>query len=160
MPQMGLSFNFDQFFPIVGPLGAELAGSIGANAQFGFGFDTLGLRQFAASDFRDPVLIMDGLYVSNRQNADGTGPVVPQVQLYGSIAAYAALDIGIASAGVGGGVFATDNFTVHDPSGTGRVHLQDVIADFKKGTIFDAMGALTAFLDAYVEIDLGLFSHR
>ncbi len=33
-------------------------------------------------------------------------------------------------------------------------------ADLKKGTIFDASGALQAFLDAFVEIDVGFFSHR
>jgi Ca2+-binding RTX toxin-like protein len=159
-PALDLNFAFSQFFPIIGPLGANLMGQIGAKAQFGFGFDTRGFREFAADNFRDPSLILDGFYVSNRANPDGTGPVVPQVQLYGSIAAYAALDLGIFQAGVGGGLFASINFNVHDPSGTGKVHLQDLIADVKKGTIFDASGALKAFLDAYVEIDLGFFSKR
>ena len=94
-----------------------------------------------------------------RQNPDGTGPITPQVELYGSIAAYAALDLGIVSAGIGGGIFASINFTVHDPSGTGLVHLQDLEADVQKGTIFDATGELQAFLAAYVTIDLGFFSH-
>jgi Ca2+-binding RTX toxin-like protein len=159
-PALDLSLSFSEFFPIIGPLGAELAGTIGAKAQFGFGFDTRGFREFAAGHYRDASLILDGFYVSDRANPDGTGPAVPQVQLYGSIAAYAALDLGIAQAGVGGGLYATINFSIHDPSGTGLVHLQDLIADVKRGTIFDASGALKAFLDAYVEIDLGFFSHR
>ncbi len=158
-PLLQLNFAFSQFFPIIGPLGADLAGEIGAQAQFGFGFDTTGFQQYAADDFRDPSLILDGLYVSDRQNPDGTGPVAPQVELYGSIAAYAALDLGIFSAGVGGGLFASVDFTVHDPSGTGLVHLQDLEADVQKGTIFDASGALQAFLAAFVTIDLGFFSH-
>jgi Ca2+-binding RTX toxin-like protein len=159
-PKLDLSFAFDEFFPIIGPLGADLAGKIGAEAQFGFGFDTHGFREFAEGGFRDPALILDGFYVSDRLNPDGTGPVTPQAELYGSIAAYAALDLGIASAGVGGGLFASVDFTVHDPSGTGKVHLEDLEEDVKKGTIFDASGALQAFLDAYVEIDLGFISHR
>ncbi len=158
-PALGFDFSFDEFFPIIGPLGADLAGEIGAQAQFGFGFDTYGLRQYEESNFTDPSLILDGFYVSNRQNPDGTGPIVPQVELYGSIAAYAAVDLGILQAGVGGGLYATIGFDIHDPSGTGRVHLQDLEADFQKGTIFDASGALEAFLDAYVKIDLGFFSH-
>ena len=158
-PQLNLNFGFNEFFPIIGPLGADLAGQIGAEAQFGFGFDTTGFQQYAADDFRDPSLILDGFYVSDTQNPDGTGPVTPQVELYGSIAAYAALDLGILPAGIGGGLFASVNFTVHDPSGTGLVHLQDLEADVQKGTIFDATGALQAFLAAYVTIDLGIFSH-
>jgi Ca2+-binding RTX toxin-like protein len=159
-PLLQLSFAFDEFFPIIGPLGADLAGEIGAQAQFGFGFDTTGFQQYAEDDFRDPSLILDGFYVSDRQNPDGTGPVVPQVELYGSIAAYAALDLGILQAGVGGGLFASIDFSVNDPSGTGLVHLQDLEADVQKGTIFDASGALQAFLNAYVEIDLGFISHK
>jgi Ca2+-binding RTX toxin-like protein len=159
MPQLSFNFGFDQFFPVIGPLGVDLAGQIGASAQFGFGFDTSGFRQYAASDFSDASLILDGFYVSNRQNPDGTGPVVPQVQLYGSIAAYAALDVGVASAGVGGGLFASANFTLHDPSDTGEIHLQDLEADVQKGTIFDASGDLQAFLNAYVKVGVGPFSH-
>ena len=155
MPQLSLSFNFSQFFPIIGPLGAELDGEIGAKAQFSFGFDTTGLREYASDDFSDPSLILNGFYVSDTANADGTGPVTPQVQLYGSIAAYAALDLGIASAGVGGGILCTVNFTLHDPSGTGLVHLQDLESDVKTGSIFDASGSLSAFLNAFVSIDLG-----
>jgi Ca2+-binding RTX toxin-like protein len=158
-PALNLSFAFDEFFPIIGPLGADLAGEIGAQAQFGFGFDTSGFRAYAAGHFRDPSLILDGFYVSDRANPDGTGPVTPQVQLYGSIAAYAALDLGIVEAGIGGGLFATVGFTVHDPTGTGKVHLNELVADVQKGTIFDAVGALQAFLRAFVKIDLGIISH-
>jgi Ca2+-binding RTX toxin-like protein len=157
-PQLNLNFGFDEFFPIIGPLGADLAGQLGAQAQFGFGFDTAGFRQYAADNFRDPSLILNGFYVSDRANPDGTGPVTPQVQLYGSIAAYAAVDLGVLEAGVGGGIFATVGFTVHDPSGTGKVHLDELSADVQKGTIFDASGALQAFLNAFVKIDLGFFS--
>ncbi len=53
-PKLDLSLAFDEFFPIIGPLGADLAGEIGAEAQFGFGFDTSGFRAYAADDFRDP----------------------------------------------------------------------------------------------------------
>jgi Ca2+-binding RTX toxin-like protein len=159
MPTLDVKFSFSQFFPIIGPLGARLSGAIGAQAHFGFGFDTFGLRQFVSGGFRDPSLILNGLYVSDRANADGTGPATPQVRLYGSIEAYASLNLLIAEAGIGGGVFATIDFSLHDPSQTGKVHLPDLLADIKKGTLFDAVGSLKAFLDAYVEINL-LFFHK
>ncbi len=151
MPQLGLNFSFSEFFPIIGPLGADLAGSIGAQAEVGFGFDTSGFQEYASGGFRDPGLILDGFYVDDHQT---------QLQLYGSISAYAAIDLGIIQAGIGGGLFASVDFALHDPSGTGLVHLQDIEADFQKGTIFDASGALDAYLSAYVEINLLFFSHR
>jgi Ca2+-binding RTX toxin-like protein len=149
-PALQLSFGFSEFFPVIGPLGVDLQGKIGASAQASFGFDTAGFREFADDDFRDPSLILDGLYVDSRAT---------QLQLYGSIAAYAAVDLGIFSAGVGGGLFASVNFNPHDPSGTGKVHLQDLVADFQKGTIFDVSGSLQAFLNAYVTLNLGIVSH-
>ena len=46
----------------------------GATAHFGFGYDTSGLREFfnAPSGQRDVSMLLDGLYVSDRKNADGS----------------------------------------------------------------------------------------
>ena len=158
-PQLNLSFGFNEFFPIIGPLGADLAGEIGAQAQFGFGFDTTGFQQYAADDFRDPSLILDGFYVSDPQNPDGTGPVVPQVELYGSIAAYAALDLGILSGRGRRRPLRLDQFHRErsqrhrpgPPAGPGGRRAE--------GDHLRRLGRLQAFLALTSTIDLGIFSH-
>jgi Ca2+-binding RTX toxin-like protein len=150
MPKLDLHFGFSAFFPIVGPLGAELQGELGARAQFSFGFDTSGFREFMAGDFRDPSLILDGLYVGDES----------MLELYGSIAAYAALNLAVAKAGVGGGIFASADFRLNDPNQDGRVTLPEFEANMEKGTIFYASGALDAFLNAFVEIKLWKFKKR
>ena len=103
------NFEFSQFFPCLGLLGRSSPGSLGATAHFGFGYDTTGLREYfkaSSSDQRQLSMLLDGLYVSDRQNADGTGNDVPEVTLTGGIDAAAELNLGIASAGVSGGIFA------------------------------------------------------
>ncbi len=148
MPDLNFEFDYSQFFPIIGPIGANLEGKIGAKAHFDFGFDTYGFREYAGSGFHNPGLIADGFFIG-----DDSG-----FQIYGSIAAYAAVDLGIIQVGVGGGLYVTIGFNVHDPNNDGKVHLNELLQDVNTGHIFDASGALHAFLDAYAELDLGFFS--
>ena len=76
----------------------------GRRADLKFGYDTRGLRQFAAGGYDDPELILNGLYVSDTENADGTGKDVPELQLYGGIQAFATVNLGFAEFGGGGGL--------------------------------------------------------
>lgn len=53
-PTLDLGFRYQQFFPILGPLGATLAGEVGVRGALQFGYDTRRLRQFARGGYRDP----------------------------------------------------------------------------------------------------------
>ncbi len=154
MPELGMEFVYSQFFPIIGPLGARITGTIGAKADFAFGFDTFGLRQFAASDFSNPAKIFDGFFVSDTKSVDGTGPDVPEITLYGSLTAAAELNVVVARAGVGGGVFVDVFFNLHDIDGDGKIRAREFQENFSLGPIhiFDVSGAFTGKLFAYVKI--------
>src|SRR5262249_30418883 len=106
LPRLSLELEYRKFFQILGPLGVTLAGKMGAAADLKFGYDSRGLRQFAAGGFDDPSVILNGFYVSDTANADGSGPDVPELQLYGSIQAFATLNTAFAEFGVGGGLRA------------------------------------------------------
>ncbi len=60
---------------------------------------------------------------------------------------------------MGGGIALDVDFHLHDPNNDGKVTLPELEADLASGNIFDASGALTAYLDAYVEINL-FFVHK
>ena len=154
MPAMGLEFTYSQFFPIIGPLGARISGTIGAKADFAFGFDTLGLREFADSGFTNPAKIFNGFFISDTASVDGTGADVPEVTLYGSLTAAAELNVVVARAGVGGGVFIDVFFNLHDDNNDGKIRFQELAGNFALGPIhvFDVSGALTGKLFAYVKI--------
>ena len=155
------NFELSLFYPILGPLGARFTGSIGAAAHFGFGYDTLGLHEYfnAPSDQRDPAVLLDGLYVSDRKNADGTGDDVKEVTLEGGIQAAGEINLGVASAGVAGGIFATIGFDLDDPNNDGKMRFNEMLAQLQRGPLclFDVSGELKAGLSAYIKF---LFSKK
>src|SRR5207302_1896145 len=124
LPPLDFKFSYTQFFPIFGPLGVSITGSLGALIDFGpIGYDTHGRREFFDSGFRNPELLFDGLFISDTAAADGSGPDVPEVTLTGGISAAAELNLGIARAGVAGGIFAEIDFNLHDPNKDGKLRL-------------------------------------
>jgi hypothetical protein len=135
LPDLKFGGEFDQFFPVLGPLGVELKGSVGADFHLQVGYDTTGLAS------GDP---FQGFFVSDDSSATITA----------GIHAYAALDVVVFSAGVGGGIDATIKFTPNDPDGDGRLRPQEIIDDLKMGPfcLFNTEGKITAGLDAFVKV--------
>jgi hypothetical protein len=122
IPALDFKFTYSQFFPIFGPLGVSITGTLHANIDFGpMGYDTLGLREFFDSGFRNPETLFDGFFISDTAAADGTGPDVPELTLEGGLSAAAEINLGIAKAGVAGGIFAQILFNLHDPNKDGKV---------------------------------------
>jgi Ca2+-binding RTX toxin-like protein len=170
MNPLSVDFSYSQYFPIFGPLGASITGSLGLTADFAFGYDTLGISQFADSDFRNPELIFNGFYVSDTENADGSGADVPELTLNLGLSAGAELNLGVAKGGVAGGVFADIYFNLFDPDHDGKVRIEElignVVTEFEYGdfpalaplAVFDVTGKIYAKLFAYIEVDLLLVS--
>ncbi|NOQ51065.1 MAG: hypothetical protein GQ578_02440, partial [Desulfuromonadaceae bacterium] len=156
-------FTYKQSFPVYGPLAVAIFGEIAAEADFAFGFDTYGISQFADSGFRNPALIFNGFYISDTDLPTGEyGTDVPELTLSGGFGAAAELNLGIASAGAGGGVFFDVFFNLFDPSHDGKVRVPEVINsvinEFRYGSpvfapmaMFDVSGEVYAQLFAYIE---------
>lgn len=151
MPTLDVRFKYKQFFPIIGPLGAQVTGQIGAKAHVSFGLDTLG--------FTGGKGLLEGFYIND---LDKSGNDVPEVQLYGSITAGAEFNAVLVKAGVEGGIFANVDFNLHDDDGDGKIRLSEFAKNFALGAIyvFDVSGKLEAGLTAYVEVDLVFWSDR
>ncbi|MDV6029537.1 MAG: hypothetical protein F9B45_05405 [Phycisphaera sp. RhM] len=159
MPPLGFGFDYSQFFPIVGPLGARVGGSAGMTADFAFGFDTSGLRQYSESGRQDLGAIFDGFYVSDTATPDGRGADVPELEFFASLTAAAEINAGVARAGAGGGLFANVYLDLFDPNGDGRVRGDEIAASLDLGNssnnflhIFETTGQFTAELFYYIEI--------
>ncbi|MBT9316459.1 choice-of-anchor L domain-containing protein [Leptothoe spongobia] len=156
MPELGFDAGFEVFFPIFGPLGASIQGGIGANADLAFGYDTEGLAQFAETG--DANLLLDGFYVSDRENADGTGEDVPELELESRLEAFAELNAVVVRAGVGGGILGEIGFDLaNDLDEDGKVRFA---SEFGEGCLFDVMGDLSARLSAFIKIGFGPFSFK
>jgi hypothetical protein len=157
LPELHFDAAYTQDFPIFGPLVMTLAGEIGATIHLGFGYDTYGLSE--AEQTGDWADLINGFFVSDTANADGTGPVTPQVIFHAGIYAGAGLDLGFASGGVEGGIEGDAAFTLNDPNGDGKVRLNELEGNALQGIqhIFDIGISITAEVDWYLKLDFGFF---
>jgi hypothetical protein len=162
MPKLDIDFGFQREFPLHSVLGVgingELGGNFNAKSNLGFGFDTYGLSQWKNTDFAlaDSYKIFDGFYVSDRQNADGTGPDVNELKLTADISVGANLSIAVAKASLKGGVQGTANLDLLDigeENGTsdGKVRGSEIISRISNPlSMFEINGKVDAFLDGGV----------
>ena len=149
LPDLSLHFQYSQFFPVIGPLGVNFTGR-SADTHIGFGYDTTGLSEFASNG--NAADLADGFYISDRQNADGTGPVEPALTLSGTIAGGAELDAIVVDVSVDAGITATVNFSLNDPSGTGKIRFSQVTL----AGLFCVMGELDAVFFATLKIGVDI----
>ncbi len=166
-----VGFEKSFFFSIFGPLGVSLGLTIEFTADFAFGYDTQGISDFVDSDFRNPLLLFNGLFISDTENPDGSGADVPELTFLGGITAAAELNLGIARAGVAGGLFIEILFDLFDPDNDGKVRITELASNFTNQlraptdgekllaplAIFDVTGEIFARLFAFLKIDFGFF---
>ncbi len=150
-------YDLNEFVRLIGPLGIRLQGEGNVRLDLDFGFDTHGLVQFAASG--DPSQIFNGFYI--KVPTDSAGLPISIAELTADFNAALAVNLILAEAGAGGGLAADINVTLADPNGDLRVHLDEFIDQFNMSPlcVFDADGALTYGLHAYVTVGIGPVSH-
>lgn len=164
LPPLGVEFSYTQRFPVFGPLFAVLTGEVGFSVDLAFGYDLAGVKKFADGDFRNPLDLLAGLFISDTNEPDGTfGVDVPELVLSGGIFGGVELNVGVASAGAEGGVLIGVNFDLYDPNRDGKVRVDELIStfqfEFRNGdaaaaplAIFDISGEVAAQLRVYIEI--------
>ncbi len=165
LPPLEFGFDFSIYVPIWDGLGARFAGGINAVIDLAFGYDTEGIFRFINGG-HNPLDLVQGFFVYDDNPFAGfTGIDVPEVLITGQITAAAELNLVVASAGVGGGIFATVGFDLADPDGDFRVRLDEIIANlvngFEQGVgplgLFDVDAKIEAKLFAYIEALFGLW---
>jgi|GEM_PF-2107120 len=169
MAPLVFQFNYSAFFSVVGPIGVRLSGSIGAEVNLGFGYDTSGIRKavnlisgFGGGDIgplagQVAFAVLDGFFLIDKVD-DGTGNLVERVEarIFGSISAAVELNIVVAAAGVEGGIQATFNADLNDLNDDGKVRLSEVIEIVEQtnnfACLFEFSGQIDAFLSAYARV--------
>ena len=149
MPPLNIEFNWNTFVPIYGPLGARISITFDAKAELGFGYDTLGIRQWARSNYKDYGLLMNGFYINDR-NSNGVD--INELSFKGKLSAAAEVNAGV-RAGVGGGVTINIGFNLYDPNKDGKIRVNEIAQIVKEEGligVFDTNGSLTFGLEAYV----------
>ena len=158
LPALEVGFNVRREFPIFPPIFGLIEGGFDVGLDLAFGFDTFGFSQWSATDF-DPTQsfrVLDGFYVSDRENADGTGADVAELTANASIAVGAGLNVGVASGYVKGGIeglIELDLIDRGEVNGTddGRLRGSEIAERISTPfELFQLDGAVNAFLGAEV----------
>ncbi len=151
--------GFSQTFPpiMVGPIpiAIGISASVAVEGHFAMGYDTYGIRQAFANG--EVVRLAQGLYIDD---LDGSGADVPEVAFVGTVAVSAAIDIGIAAAGIRGGIELTLGLNFrNDLAPGGKLRLSTIGSHLNNPIcLFTATGRLSAFLSAFVRIGFSFFS--
>nr|WP_276607580.1 Calx-beta domain-containing protein [Limisphaera ngatamarikiensis] len=157
MPTFRFKFTYTQSIPIYPPLYAKFGGTIGADINIGFGYDTFGIQKFISSADKNFLDILDGFYVLD---FDASGRDQPEVRLYGELFAGAEINLVVVKAGVQGGLGFEVTFDLNDINDDGRVRVSEIIANAQQDPrcIFNIEGRIYVFLEAFLKIDLFFFS--
>ncbi len=157
LPPLDVDFSYLQVFPVFGPLAVSITISFGFGVDLhGIGFDTYGYQRYAAGGFRDPGVIFDGFFFND---LDASKTDAPEITLQFGLIGAAELNLGIARAGVQGGIDALITFNWHDSIPDTHVHLSEIAGNIvAEGgnplAAFDVGGELTFSLSAFLEISL------
>lgn len=157
MPTFKFKFTYVQKIPIYPPLYAQFGGTVGADINIGFGYDTYGIQKFISSEDKNFLDILDGFYVLD---FDAAGNELPELRLYGELFAGASISIGPVSVGVQGGLGFELIFDLNDVNDDGKVRVSEIIANAQQDPrcIFDIEGRIYIFLEAFLKVDLFFFS--
>lgn len=157
LPTFRFEFTYVQKIPIYGPLYARFGGTVGAELTFGFGYDTYGIQKYISSEDKNVADIFDGFYIID---FDEAGKERPEIKLYGEIFAGASINLGVAEAGVEGGVRVTVNFDLNDFNDDGRIRISELVAlaEIDPLCLFNIHGTVDLFLRAFLRVNLLLFS--
>ena len=152
----GTSISFGPFFIGPVPVTVFIGGSATVKGRFGLGYDTSGIRKVL--DGASGEHLLDGLYLFDHYN----GVDLPEITLIGRVFAGAKVDIFIASAGVEGGIELTVDLNLNDsPTNDGKLYIEELVARLQNPIcLFDVSGALDAFLNFFLEINLFITSKK
>ena len=157
LPTFQYAVTLSQYFPLppLPALGVEVTGRLGATIDLAFGYDTFGIHNFLDSGRIEDVF--NGFFAFDHENADGTGDDINEVVFDASVTAGVGVNIGIAKAIVGGGIFGNIDFDLHDNNQDGRVRAVELLDNFLLGGIhiFDVSGSIDAELFAKAEFGIG-----
>ena len=143
IPRLEVGMSMSRTFPIWGPLVGKFSGSVTAFADFAVGFDTKGFNTYKTSG--DVLDILDGFFISDRANADGTGADVPEAGFKGRIAIGGAINAAVIEAGIEGFFELTATLDMKDPNDDGKIRGSEMLAliNHPNGYSFLNLGSIT-----------------
>ncbi|MBI4784814.1 MAG: DUF4347 domain-containing protein [Oscillatoriophycideae cyanobacterium NC_groundwater_1537_Pr4_S-0.65um_50_18] len=136
LPELELSFSVEKKKNLgTTPFVIGVGGSISASADLAFGYDTFGLQKWSNSNYDSSKVsqVFDGFYVSDRENADGTGDDVDEFKLTAGLTLSGGVGLALKPAvelfgGLVGELTGGPSFDLKDPNKDGKVRADELFA--------------------------------
>jgi Ca2+-binding RTX toxin-like protein len=145
VPELGFQTGFEVYFPILGPLGVNLAGELGAGIDITLGYSTRS-NWVNDNDWNS----LNGFWIGPDE------PNEPVANIFAGLDGFATIDAIFVSFGVGGGVNAGIGLFLNNAN-DGKVYLDK----FNPSCIFEPIsGSLAASLSAFIKIGFGPFGYK
>ena len=164
MPDMGMSSEIEESFPIYPGIEGIIEGGFGVDATIGFGFDTHGLNEWMDTGFKasDAWKVFNGFYVADWLN----GVDVPEFSMDATMGAGLGLSALVVRADITGGLEAAASFDLLDEgeiAGTsdGKIRGSEISDRISNPLdLFELVGSLSAYLQSEVQVglDMGFYS--
>ncbi|MBW4541346.1 MAG: hypothetical protein KME43_19730 [Myxacorys chilensis ATA2-1-KO14] len=139
---------------IFGPIVLLIGGNVGVGAQLRFGYDSKGLQEYKANDFKDPTRLLDGFFLG-KPNTDldkkKDKEFAPNFLLSGEVDVSAGVSVGIVTVAAGGGVFLNAGVGLKEP----KTYLEQVADPL---CALEASGELGVIAFASFKLGFGFFS--
>jgi Ca2+-binding RTX toxin-like protein len=162
LPTFQTGSKIDAFIPVLGPIGIELDGAIGAALNLNFGYDSSGWNDFSKSNYSDASKFANGLFLaSSKPDVDKYGVFPLENNKYdkfiagigGNVYGGIGVGIGVGSISVGGGLTASLKLVPADPSGKVRI-----ASLANPGCVLLPHGSMEAYLGGKLKLGFGPFS--
>lgn len=166
MPTVEFDYEIVQSIPIWGftiwnPFGDnvdvgvffEFGGKFELKINLGFGYDALGLQNFAASDYSDYSTLLDGFFIADTRSGSSvdTPELIAKLTFFGAVK----LDVWVASVDGGGALEGTIELDLVDPNNDGKIRGDEFASLYNSEGIwglFDVSGKVRFY--AYAEVTL------
>jgi VCBS repeat-containing protein len=170
LPTFQTGFEAHAYIPIIGPIGVQIDGALGAALNLNFGYDSSGWNDFSKSNYTDALSIANGLYLkADKPDVDkyGVFPLgvnqTPKddpkfdkfiVGVGGYI--YGGIGVGFAagSVTVGGGLNASLKLVPANPT-SDKIRIKDLA---NPGCVLLPHGKIDAYLGGKLKLGFGPFS--
>lgn len=168
MPEMGMSSEISESFPIYSGVDGIIEGGFGIDANIGFGFDTTGLEEWMDGGFEGDEFwkVFNGFYVNDRMEIGNEDVDIPEFTLDASMGAGLGLSAVVVRSDITGGLAAEASLDLLDEgeiAGTddGKIYGDEITGRLGNPLdLFELIGSLSAYLKAKVQIglDMGFYS--
>jgi Ca2+-binding RTX toxin-like protein len=153
VPALTYDASYEQFFPIIGPIGVFFGGNFSAGVDVDFGYDTKGI---ATGNFADGFYFTTAKLPTPKMVGDEIAYYAPAGLVGAGVYASAGINVGFASAQVGGGLTADLEAYFPSADGDGKLYLATI---GEGGCIFDPIhGELGVEVFVKAKVGFGPFS--